>query len=125
VRLLAPILAALCSAACLVEVREVSDPEPAFREARAEAARLQGRPGPARSVNVLSYDPRERELTRLSVPFWLVRKAEGHVDLDELGDERAERALRALKMRDLERAGLGALVEVAEDDGERVLVWLR
>jgi hypothetical protein len=124
VKLLAA-LAALLGAACLVEVREVPDPEPAFREARAEAARLQGRSGPARSLNILSYDPEERELTRLSVPIWLVRKAEGHVDLDELGDERAERALRALKLRDLERAGLGALVEVAEDDGERVLVWLR
>jgi hypothetical protein len=124
-RTLALALAALLGSACLVEVHRVDDPEPAFRDALQEAARLQGRPGPAHTLNLLAYDPEDRDLVRLSLPMWVLRKAEGHVDWDEIGDERAERALRGLRLRDVERAGLGVLVEVSEEGGDRVLVWLR
>ena len=115
---------------CFVEVTRVRNPEPMFRAARAQAARHAGRPGPAHQLNVLAYDPSDHQLVRVSLPMWLVRKADHHGDWDiDLDDERGERAQRALKrhlrMRDLERAGLGILVEVEEDDGERVLVWLQ
>ena len=32
---------------------------------------------------------------------------------------------RHVRLRDLERAGLGLLVEVEEEDGEQVLLWLK
>jgi len=124
-------VAALVFSGCLVHVEHVDDPNAAFRVARAEAARLQGRPGPAHDVNVLVYDPADRELVRVSVPLWLVRKIDGKVDWDDEldGSDAGERLGRHLKrkldLRDLEKAGLGVLVEVEEDDGEQVLVWLR
>jgi len=124
------VVVALFGWGCFVEVTKVRNPEPLFREARAEAARHAGRPGPAHELNVLAYDPSDHELVRVSLPMWLVRKADRHGDWDlDLDDARGERAKRCLKrhlrLQDLEAAGPGILVEVEEDDGEQVLVWLR
>ena len=125
-----PMLAALLGAGCLVQITQVRNPEPIFREARAEAERYAGRPGPARHLNVLVWSPDEGELVRVSVPMWLVRRAVRHADWDELDldsdDERVKGILkRRLRLEELEKAGLGMLVEVEEEDGEQVLVWLR
>ena len=124
------ILAAVLQTACLVQVSHVADPTAAFREARAEALRYQGRPGPARQVNVLVYDPDDRELTRVSVPMWLAKKAAGHVDWDDIeldgeGEDAVRRVKRRVPIEALAEAELGLLAEVDEDGGEQVLVWLR
>jgi hypothetical protein len=123
-------LAALLETGCIVQVTKVADPRPIFQQARLEAARHAGRPGRAREVNVLVFDPGEGQLTRVSLPIWLVKKMEHHVDWDDIDvDDDAEDVRRVLKRRirveDIEKAGLGMLVEVAEDDGEQVLVWLK
>lgn len=131
-RLAAALLGTLLGTGCFVNVSHVSDPEPAFRRARAEAEALAGRKGPARSLHVLVYDPAERELVRVSLPMWVVRRLEKEVDWDEIdldddeGADHVKKALRGrLTMRDLERSALGTLVEVEEESGEQVLVWLR
>jgi hypothetical protein len=125
-------LGALLGTGCFVDVSHVSDPEPAFRKARAEAEALAGRQGPARSVQVLVYDPGERELVRVSVPMWIARRIEEESDWDEIeldesdGGDRALRALRGrISLKDLERSALGTLIEVEDEDGEQVMVWLR
>lgn len=125
----AVVLLAGLAAGCLVEIDRVADPAPAFAQARREAARFQGRPGPAHHVNVLVYGHEDGQLVRVSVPMWIARRVarhEGDLDLDLGGDGRAEeRVKRHLRLEDLERAGLGILVEVEEDGGDRVLVWLK
>ena len=115
------------TAGCLVEIDRVADPGPAFGQARREAARYQGRPGPAHYVNVLVYDHDEGQLVRVSVPMWLARKVARDKDgFDLSGDGRAEQKVRRhLRFEDLERAGLGVLVEVEEEGGDLVLVWLK
>lgn|SRR5687767_2478647 len=121
------ILAAVLQAGCFVHVEKVADATAAFREARTEALRFQGQRGPARQLNVLVYDPSDREMVRVSVPMWLARTAAGHVEWD--GDERdhevARRLHRRIPLRAIESAGLGILAEVEEEGGEQVLVWLR
>jgi hypothetical protein len=130
-RLVALGLGALLGTGCFVDVSHVSDPEPAFRKARAEAEGLAGRKGPARSLQVLVYDPAEHELVRVSVPMWIARRIEkesswDEIDVDDQDGDRALRALRGrLSLQDLERSALGTLVEVEDEDGEQVLVWLR
>jgi hypothetical protein len=124
------VICALLASACLVQVTHVKDPGPAFRDARSEVARFQGRPGPAHEINVLVWSPDEHELVRVSVPLWMVRKAAEHADWDDLdfdGDDHVQDALkrRGIRPQDLEKLALGTLVEVEEDDGEQVLVWLR
>jgi hypothetical protein len=122
----------LAGSACFVRVEHVRDPRPAFDAARREAESLQGRRGPAKELNVLVYEASERKLVRVSIPMWLARKIESKVDWEKEVDwdsddqERAARRMRRhVNLREIEKAGLGLLVEVDEDDGEQVLVWLR
>lgn len=132
--ILAVALAASTAAGCLVRIDHCTNPTAAFREARAEAQRVAGRSGKARQVDVLVFDPDDEKLIRVSVPLWLAKKAyhaaEGgdglEIDLDAGAEERAARQLRRrVPFAELEKAGPGMLVEVEEDDGEQVLVWLR
>jgi hypothetical protein len=125
-------MAALLETGCIVQITKVADPRPIFQQARLEAGRYAGKPGRAREVNVLVYEPGEGQLIRVSVPVWLVKKMERHVDWDDIDvddDDDAEHVRRILKrrlrMEDIEKAGLGMLVEVDEEDGEQVLVWLK
>jgi hypothetical protein len=119
-------VAALLLGGCFVEVRRVEDPLPAFREARAEASRLQGRPGPAHRVNVLVFDESDRKLVRVNLPLWVVRRIDkdGEIDFDDEAGDLAEGVRPRLRLEDIEKAGLGILVEVEEDGGDQVLVWL-
>src|SRR5260221_3605696 len=81
----AAVLLAGLTSGCLVEIDRVADPGAAFAQARREAARFQGRPGPAHHVNVLVYAHDDGQLVRVSVPMWLARKVarrEGDFDVD-------------------------------------------
>ena len=123
----------LAESACLVQITHVADPRPIFGAARAEADRLTGRPGRAHELNVLVWNRDDRELVRVSLPMWIVRKAERRIDWDDddafEGDRRAKdhvrEALRHVRLEDLEKAGVGILAEVEEEGGNQALVWLR
>jgi hypothetical protein len=125
---LAVVLAAGSQAACLVQVTRVNDPTAVFEQAYREASRYQGRPGPAHELNLLVFDRDEKKLVRVSVPMWMVRTAERHVRWEkELAedDEVARHVRRHVRLEDIEKAGLGLLADVEEDEGAKVLVWLR
>jgi len=128
-RILALLATAALAAGCLVELEKVADPAAAFAAARADAAGVQGRAGRPARLEVLVYDREEGELLRASLPMWLVRKLEKKGDLDlDFDDERREAAgnvRKHLRLEDIEKAGRGVLVEMEEEDGDQVLVWLR
>jgi hypothetical protein len=90
---------------------------------------VEGRSGPPESLHVLVYDRKEARLVRASVPLWIVDKIdEEGIDLDgeiDLDDGTAERVHRHLRLSELKDAPLGPLVEVDEEDGDQVLVWLK
>ena len=119
----------LTQAACSVAIHEVRDPGPAFRQAREQAERDQRRPGKAHRLNVLVFDPDEGRLVRVSLPLWLARKIEGHIELGDEGGRAMERSVgssvaRRIRLKDLAAAGRGLIADVEDDDGQ-VLVWLR
>jgi len=119
-------LAVSMTVGCLagVEIEEVSDPAPAFAEARARASRVAGHTGPAGRLKVLVYDRAEGQLVRVSLPMWVVERAgDEEIDLD-VDHETVERVRSRLRLSDLGEAPLGPLVEVEEEDGDQVLVWL-
>jgi hypothetical protein len=126
-------VAALLETGCIVQITKVADPRPIFEQARLEAGRYAGRSGRASEVNVLVYEPGEGQLIRVSLPIWLVKKIEGHVDRGDIDVDMDDEDLahvkrvmkRRIRMEDIEKAGLGMLVEVDEEDGEQVLVWLK
>lgn len=114
-----------CSAsACFVDVRHVDDPAPAFSKALAEAARVQGTGTPG-SLHVLVYDPSDRELVSVNAPLWVVRKAGNIAIGDDEDDEGKQFARLCLLPENLQKAGRGVVVEVDEEEGDHVLVWLR
>lgn len=120
--------AAVLAAGCLVEIEKADNPRAAFAKARSEAAHAQGRPGKPGHLEVLVYDRAEGQLVRASLPMWLVREIDDHDDIDldfDEGGEAARRVKSRLRLEDIEKAGRGILVEVEEEDGDRVLVWLR
>jgi hypothetical protein len=127
--LLGLLAAATLASGCLVQVEKVQDPSAAFAVARAEADRVQGRAGRPGHLEVLVYDRGEGQLVRASLPMWLVRKVDERDDLDldfgGQGGRAAEAVRRHLCLADIERAGRGVLVEVEEEGGDQVLVWLR
>jgi len=122
---------------CLVNVSHVSNPDRYFEEARRSAGAVAGRPGPAKELRVLVYDADERKLVRVEVPLGLVLRLAENEEFDwdfddhdfchsgSRGCSEARRKLRKFRGRDLEKLPLGPLVEVTEDDGERVFVYLR
>jgi hypothetical protein len=127
---LSSLLVATLTAGCFVEVNHVDDPRPAFNRARAEAAAVAGHSGRAHQVNVLVYEPDDQQLVKVSIPLWIARKIAKHEGgetlLDDEVGERVQRRLEhRLKLEDLEKAGRGTVVEVLDDDGSQVLVWLR
>ncbi len=121
------LVAAVLAAGCLVEIEKVKDPRPAFASARAEVARFQGQPGRPGHLEVLVYDRAEGQLVRASLPMWLVHEMGESDDIDfgAEGGEAARRVRGRLRLEDVEKAGRGILVEVEEEDGDQVLVWLR
>jgi hypothetical protein len=123
------VLAAVLGTGCLVDVHHVSDPGPAFRRAREEALRYQGRGDPVRSVQVLVYEADEKNLVRVGVPLWLAREISHDVDweddTDGDTDRLARRLRRHIRWKDLEAARPGLLLEVEEEGGDLVLVWLK
>jgi hypothetical protein len=130
--ILAIILAAAGQAACLVQITRVKDARPVLEQARREAERYQGRRGPAHELNVLVWNPHEGQLVRVSMPMWLVRTVDRRVDWEkETGWDDGERGRAARRVRrhvrleDIEKAGLGVLAEVEDEDGEQVLIWLK
>ncbi len=128
---------AFTTVGCLVNVTHVSNPDRYFEEARRSANAVAGQQGPARELRVLVYDADERKLVRVELPLGLVRKLteneEWDFDFDDhdfchsgsRGCSEARRRLRKFRGKDLEKLPLGPLVEVTEDDGERVFVYLR
>jgi len=72
---------------------------------------------------ILAWDPDEERLSRISLPFWMLRlgdknldfRHDGGFDLQELD----------LDFAQLERVGPVLIFDLRTPDGERVLVWTR
>ena len=122
---------------CMVNVSHVANPDRYFDEARRSANAVAGQQGPARELRVLVYDADDKKLVRVEVPLSLVKRMADNEDWDwdisdhdvchsgSHGCSDARKKLRKFKGRDLEKLPLGPLVEVTEDDGERVFIYLR
>jgi len=128
---------AFASIGCLVNVTHVSNPDRYFDDAMRSARAVAGRKGPARELHVLVYDSDERKLVRVDLPLGLVGRLAADADFDwdfddfdfcrssRHGCSEARHRLRRFRGKDLEKLPLGPLVEVTDDDGERVFVYLR
>jgi hypothetical protein len=112
-------------------IRNVKNPDRYFSSAYKRIDSIHkkrpNREGRADSIQVLVYEASERQLVKVSAPFWLVNTC---MDIgikaadDEEGfefDERYDFDWRDIK--DLEKLGPGLLIEI-EDEESKVLIWL-
>lgn len=74
------------------------------------------------NLYVLAYDPGDRRLVRLSIPFWLLRMKTGGASIDFNGRQMDFEDLK-LSVEDLERFGPTLIAEHKAPDGSHVIVW--
>lgn len=112
-------------------IKNVKDPDryfnSAYRRIESIHQKRPNREGRARSIFVLVYEASERQVVKISAPFWLVNTCmdigiKAAEEDEEFGfDERYDFDWRDIK--DLEKIGPGLLVEI-DDEESKILIWL-
>lgn len=75
-------------------------------------------------LKILVWDPDESHLTRVTLPFWLVRMKSTPIELGTYASGIGDGENDDLRVEDLEAYGPGIVVEHTARRGERLLVWL-
>jgi hypothetical protein len=83
---------------------------------------LQQHPRSPEQLNVLVFDPDDRRVVQLTIPFWLLRMKMGGTTVDFNGGRMDLEDLK-LTVEDLERFGPTLIVDHSTGRGDRVLIW--
>ena len=79
---------------------------------------------PVEALHIIVWDPDERKVIKLNMPFWLLRLTKGQPIRISSNDDPGGHALKLkITADDLERRGPGLILDHREASGERVLVW--
>jgi hypothetical protein len=97
----------------------IKDGEPVVSDEPASA------PGkPVEALHIIVWDPDERKVVTLNMPFWLLRMTKGQpIRISSNDDPGGEAVKLRITAEDLERRGPGLILDHKEASGERVLVW--
>lgn len=97
----------------------IKDGEPVVSDAPAAA------PGkPVEALHIIVWDPDERKVIKLNMPFWLLRMTKGQpIKISSNDDPHGQPVKLHITADDLERRGPGLILDHKEASGERVLVW--
>ena len=83
--------------------------------------------GELRTLHVLRWNGHEEQLTRVDIPFWILRMKEGPIDVMYEADQATSglklRTSSSVRVSDIERFGSTLLVDGALPDGGRLLIW--
>jgi hypothetical protein len=80
--------------------------------------------GPLRTLRALAYDPRPSRLLDASVPFWLLRLApDGRISIEAGTGIKFDAERLNLNVSALEALGPGLVLDHADRNGMKVLVW--
>jgi hypothetical protein len=79
---------------------------------------------PVEALHIIVWDPDERKVVKLNMPFWLLRMTKGQpIRISSHDDPGADAMKLKITAEDLERRGPGLILDHREATGERVLVW--
>jgi hypothetical protein len=81
------------------------------------------KPAPLKTLHVLRWNVQDEEMTRVDVPFSLLRMTDSPFDVSLEPDATGLRVSTSLHVDDIERYGPTLLVDDTLPDGGRVLVW--
>jgi hypothetical protein len=97
----------------------IEDGEPVVSEA---AGASSGKP--VEALHIIVWDPDERKVITLNMPFWLLRMTKGQpIRISSHDDPGSQGMKLKITAEDLERRGPGLILDHREASGERVLVW--
>ena len=74
------------------------------------------------TMHILHWDPEDASLSRIDVPFWLIRLKSGPIEIASDQTSFSDRDL-GITVEDLERFGPTLLMDHAHGEGERLLIW--
>jgi hypothetical protein len=83
-------------------------------------------PGELKTLHILRWDVHRDRLSRLEIPFWLLRMREMPIDVfysDEAGSGARVRMPSTIRMSDIERFGSALIVDGDMPDGGHLLIW--
>jgi hypothetical protein len=84
-------------------------------------------PGELKTLHILRWDVHEERLTRVDVPFWLLRMRNGPIDVMYEGDPNPSglrmKTSTSIRVADIERFGPALLVDGDMPDGGHVVIW--
>jgi hypothetical protein len=97
----------------------IKDGKPVVSKAPATA------PGkPVEALHIIVWNPDERKLVKLNMPFWLLRMTKGQpIRISPHDDSGGPPMKLKITAEDIERRGPGLILDHREASGERVLVW--
>jgi hypothetical protein len=79
---------------------------------------------PVQTLRALAYDPGPGKLVEISIPFWLLRLApEGRLSIDAQSGIKFDAERLSLNVSALEALGPGLVLDHADRNGMKVLVW--
>jgi hypothetical protein len=79
---------------------------------------------PVEALHIIVWDPDERKVVKLNMPFWLLRMTKGQpIKISSHDDPGGEPMKLKITAEDLERRGPGLILDHKEASGQRVLVW--
>ncbi|HLG58192.1 MAG TPA: hypothetical protein VI485_22800 [Vicinamibacterales bacterium] len=81
------------------------------------------KPAPLKTLHVLRWNVQDEEMTRVDVPFSLLRMTDSPFEVSLEPDATGLRVSTSLHVDDIERYGPALLVDDRLPDGGRVLVW--
>ncbi|MCX6545385.1 MAG: hypothetical protein NTV05_13375 [Acidobacteria bacterium] len=101
---------------------EIRDGEPVLNRQR---QRSSGAAKPIDALHIIVWQPDERRLVKLNIPFWLLRLTRGRpIRLSGHGsDGESDPISLHITAGNLERYGPGLVMNHKDADGKRVLVW--
>jgi hypothetical protein len=79
-------------------------------------------PGSLTTLQVLAWDATDRQLARVTVPFWLLRLKRGPIQFGTYASGLDARRIN-LTADDLEKFGAGILIDTDGPRGSHVIVW--
>jgi hypothetical protein len=80
-------------------------------------------PGELRTLHILRWNTQDEEMSRVELPFFILRMRDAPFRLQIEGDEVGSSISTSLRISDLERYGPTLLMDDRLPDGGRVLIW--
>lgn len=78
--------------------------------------------GEISSLRVLVWNPNDRRVAAVTIPFWLIRMNSGPIEFNDYADGVGSGGV-TLYAEDIEKYGPGLLLDTTSPSGERILAW--